>query len=174
MSGNVISLIPSSQAVADKSRLILLPMIGLLVFLLAWHLSARQVETSLGTLPGPVDTFQQFSNLLTEHHNEREKEQLFIERQEQRSQAGTRSYSRGENSPIYRQADLFRPNHHQLGDGGLRVYVGQSYCYSTWHCSWAQPRALHGVQPDYPIVKAGFALGMVADCHHGGQCNLRQ
>ena len=35
MSGNVISLIPSSQAVADKSRLILLPLIGLLVFLLA-------------------------------------------------------------------------------------------------------------------------------------------
>ncbi|MGI9834659.1 ABC transporter permease [Vibrio vulnificus] len=87
MSGNVISLIPSSQAVADKSRLILLPMIGLLVFLLAWHLSARQVETSLGTLPGPVDTFQQFSNLLTEHHNEREKEQRFIERQEQRNAA---------------------------------------------------------------------------------------
>lgn len=87
MSGNVISLIPSSQAVADKSRLILLPLIGLLVFLLAWHLSARQVETSLGTLPGPVDTFQQFSNLLTEHHNEREKEQRFIERQEQRNAA---------------------------------------------------------------------------------------
>ncbi|MBE4576414.1 nitrate ABC transporter permease [Vibrio navarrensis] len=85
MSGNVISLIPSPQAVVNHSRLLLLPLIGILLFLLAWHLSARQVETSLGTLPGPAQTYQQFVNLLDEHQHERDKAQRFIERQEKRN-----------------------------------------------------------------------------------------
>jgi len=85
MSGNVISLIPSPQAVVNHSRLLLLPLIGILLFLLAWHLSARQVETSLGTLPGPAQTYQQFVNLLDEHQQERDKAQRFLERQEKRN-----------------------------------------------------------------------------------------
>lgn len=85
MSGNVISLIPSPQAVVNHSRLLLLPLIGILLFLLAWHLSARQVETSLGTLPGPAQTYQQFVNLLDEHQHERYKAQRFIERQEKKN-----------------------------------------------------------------------------------------
>ncbi|WP_158133468.1 ABC transporter permease [Vibrio navarrensis] len=85
MSGNVISLIPSPQAVVNHSRLLLLPLIGILLFLLAWHLSARQVETSLGTLPGPAQTYQQFVNLLDEHQHQRDKAQRFIERQEKRN-----------------------------------------------------------------------------------------
>ena len=87
MSSNVISLIPSKAIVANKSRLVLLPLIGILAFLMLWHLSARQVQTSLGTLPGPTQTFAQFSNLVTEHFDEREKEVAFIERQEKRNAA---------------------------------------------------------------------------------------
>lgn len=87
MSSNVISLIPSKAVVANKSRLILLPLIGILAFLMLWHLSARQVQTSLGTLPGPTQTFAQFSNLVTEHFEEGEKEAAFIERQEKRNAA---------------------------------------------------------------------------------------
>lgn len=85
MSSNVISLIPSKSLVANKSKIVLLPLIGILMFLMMWHLSARQVETSLGTLPGPVQTFEQFSNLVDDHWNERQKEQAFIERQEKRN-----------------------------------------------------------------------------------------
>jgi nitrate/nitrite transport system permease protein len=73
--------------VANKSRLVLLPLIGILVFLMFWHLSARQVHTSLGTLPGPTETFHQFSNLVEEHFDEREKGVAFIERQEKRNAA---------------------------------------------------------------------------------------
>lgn len=51
------------------------------------HLAAREVQTSLGTLPGPAQTFQQFSNLVDDHWQEREKEQAFIERQEKRNAA---------------------------------------------------------------------------------------
>ncbi|HCG5292626.1 TPA: ABC transporter permease [Vibrio parahaemolyticus] len=86
MSSNVISLFPAKQVV-NRSRLVLLPVIGLLIFLAMWHLTAREVQTSLGTLPGPVQTFQQFSNLVDDHWQEREKEQAFIERQEKRNAA---------------------------------------------------------------------------------------
>ncbi|MFM2587085.1 ABC transporter permease [Vibrio sp. TBV020] len=87
MPSNVISLVPSRTLVANKSKVILLPMIGILMFLMMWHLSARQVQTSLGTLPGPAQTYQQFSNLVVEHWEEREKEVAFIERQEKRNAA---------------------------------------------------------------------------------------
>ncbi|CAK4073749.1 ABC transporter permease [Vibrio sp. 16] len=87
MSSNVISLIPSRELVANKSKAILLPVIGILLFLMMWHFSARQVETSLGTLPGPAQTYQQFSNLVSEHWAERDKEIAFIERQEKRNAA---------------------------------------------------------------------------------------
>lgn len=87
MPSNVISLVSSPKLVANKSKLILFPLIGILMFLMFWHLSARQVETSLGTLPGPVQTYQQFSNLVNEHWQERDKEQAFIERQEKRNAA---------------------------------------------------------------------------------------
>ncbi|MGY3688957.1 ABC transporter permease [Vibrio coralliilyticus] len=87
MPSNVISLVSSPKLVANKSKLILFPLIGILMFLMFWHLSARQVETSLGTLPGPVQTYQQFSNLVNEHWQERDKEQAFIERQEKRNEA---------------------------------------------------------------------------------------
>ncbi|MDR9829060.1 ABC transporter permease [Vibrio sp. FNV 38] len=85
MSNNVISLIPNRKIVVNKSKLILLPLVGILLFLMFWHLSAKQVVTSLGTLPGPVQTFEQFSNLVDEHWEEGQKEQKFIERQEKRN-----------------------------------------------------------------------------------------
>ncbi|WP_394126022.1 ABC transporter permease [Vibrio hepatarius] len=87
MSSNVISLIPNKALVANKSKAVLLPIIGILMFLMMWHLSARQVQTSLGTLPGPAQTYQQFSNLVVEHWQEGEKELAFIERQEKRNAA---------------------------------------------------------------------------------------
>lgn len=85
MATNVISLKPSREMVVNRSRVLLFPLIGILCFLMMWHLAARQVETSLGTLPGPVQTFEQFKNLAVEHVEEREKAEAFIERQEKRN-----------------------------------------------------------------------------------------
>lgn len=87
MATNVISLKPSREMVVNRSRVLLFPLIGILCFLMMWHLAARQVETSLGTLPGPVQTFEQFKNLAVEHVEEREKAEAFIERQEKRNAA---------------------------------------------------------------------------------------
>lgn len=64
-----------------------LPVIGLMVMLLVWDQGARRVETSLGTLPGPVAVWEQAGNLLAEHRVEREKAVAFYERQDARHAA---------------------------------------------------------------------------------------
>jgi nitrate/nitrite transport system permease protein len=69
----------------DMFRLIGLPLIAILVFLGVWSGLASQVDTSLGKLPGPVAVWDQATNLLDEHHAEREKEVAFIKRQEERN-----------------------------------------------------------------------------------------
>lgn len=86
MRSNVISLFPAKQVV-NRSRMVLLPLIGLMIFLSIWHLAAKEVTTSLGTLPGPSQTLEQFTHLVKDHWQEREKEQAFIERQEKRNAA---------------------------------------------------------------------------------------
>nr|WP_238786951.1 ABC transporter permease [Ferrimonas lipolytica] len=63
----------------------LLPLIGITVFLLLWAAGATQIKTSLGTFPGPVQVAQQSVNLINEHHAEREKETAFYQRQQQRN-----------------------------------------------------------------------------------------
>ncbi|NHH99765.1 ABC transporter permease [Oceanimonas sp. MB9] len=88
MSINVISLTHWSRLTSPRSwSKALTPLLGLTVFLLLWHLLAGQVQTSLGTLPGPVQTGQQLMNLVQEHQRERDREQQFYQRQHDRNQA---------------------------------------------------------------------------------------
>ncbi|PSX08356.1 ABC transporter permease [Photobacterium angustum] len=63
----------------------LLSVLGVLFFVVVWHFSALQVKTSLGSLPGPVQTAEQFVLLVEDHLQEGEKEQAFYERQEVRN-----------------------------------------------------------------------------------------
>ena len=44
-----------------------LPLLAMLTFLFFWHVGAAKVETSLGQLPGPVQVWQQSSQLIDEH-----------------------------------------------------------------------------------------------------------
>ncbi len=62
-----------------------LPLIGLLVFLFIWQVGAKQIDTSLGQFPGPTQVYEQANALIGEHFNERERENAFYERQEQRN-----------------------------------------------------------------------------------------
>lgn len=62
-----------------------LPIIAIAIFLGLWSVSAQQVQTSLGQLPGPMAVYEQASNLVDEHAAEREKEQAFYGRQEKRN-----------------------------------------------------------------------------------------
>jgi len=66
-------------------RTLLIPIVGVIVFLAVWHIGAAQIETSLGTLPGPSQVWTQFGGLIQEHRDEREKELAFYERQETRN-----------------------------------------------------------------------------------------
>jgi len=62
-----------------------LPLAGLLLLLVVWSIGAKQVVTSLGTLPGPAQVWDQAGLLLTEHHEERAKAEAFYTRQDERN-----------------------------------------------------------------------------------------
>jgi len=66
-------------------RRYIFPLIAMGIFLGLWAMSAQQVQTSLGQLPGPTAVFHQASNLVDEHFAEREKAVSFYQRQEIRN-----------------------------------------------------------------------------------------
>lgn len=67
------------------SRNLLIPVIAIALFLALWGGAASNVETSLGTLPGPSKVWEQAVQLYKEHQAAREKEIAFYERQEERN-----------------------------------------------------------------------------------------
>ena len=67
------------------SNVILLPLIGMVVFLALWAAVANNLETSLGKFPGPVAVLEQAVVLVEEHQAQAEKEAAFYERQELRN-----------------------------------------------------------------------------------------
>ncbi|KXI21054.1 ABC transporter permease [Photobacterium sanguinicancri] len=87
MSNNIALLrrMPDRKIMLNQSRTLLLPVIGLLIFLFVWHLAAKQIQTSLGALPGPTQTYQQFTYLVDEHFAQAEKADAFMLRQEKRN-----------------------------------------------------------------------------------------
>ena len=68
-------------------RTYIFPLIAIALFLGIWAMSAAQVHTSLGQLPGPTAVLHQASNLVDEHFAERDKEVSFNQRQEKRNAA---------------------------------------------------------------------------------------
>ena len=64
---------------------LLLPLIGIVLFLTVWHIGAGQIKTSLGQFPGPLQVVEQVKNLGVEHARERDKEAAFYQRQEERN-----------------------------------------------------------------------------------------
>ena len=64
---------------------LIVPFIGILIFLAIWQVGAPKIVTSLGAVPGPVQVFGQFKGLVTEHNEQRDKEVAFIKRQEVRN-----------------------------------------------------------------------------------------
>lgn len=67
------------------SKTLLVPLVGLLIFLFVWEIGAKSIKTSLGAFPGPVAVYEQTINLVNDHQNERAKETAFYERQEKRN-----------------------------------------------------------------------------------------
>lgn len=66
------------------SRNILIPFLAIVVFLFLWEAGAKQVQTSLGALPGPGAVWEQTQSLYSEHQAERDKEADFYQRLQKR------------------------------------------------------------------------------------------
>jgi nitrate/nitrite transport system permease protein len=62
------------------------PIFAFVLFLGLWDGLAAQVETSLGTVPGPAQVWQQAENLWDEHKATRQKAEAFQERQRIRNE----------------------------------------------------------------------------------------
>jgi len=77
----------SEQQCNGFIRSYIFPLIAIALFLGLWGVSAQQVKTSLGQLPGPTAVFHYAGNLVDEHFAEREKEVRFYQRQEKRNAA---------------------------------------------------------------------------------------
>ena len=74
------------EQMTELRKVLLVPLAGILVFLLAWGLLAPTVQTSLGAIPGPVEVARQAGSLWDDHVAEREKAAAFYERQDERNQ----------------------------------------------------------------------------------------
>ncbi|MBZ2169702.1 ABC transporter permease [Marinobacter sp. F4216] len=69
----------------QATKQLLLPILGILIFLAFWHLTAPRIDTSLGAFPGPTQVWEQGGQLWQEHVNQRERADKFITMQEERN-----------------------------------------------------------------------------------------
>jgi nitrate/nitrite transport system permease protein len=73
------------EQLGELRRVLIVPLLGIAIFLVAWGSLAPQVQTSLGAVPGPVQVWEQAVNLWADHRAERRKEAEFYQRQDERN-----------------------------------------------------------------------------------------
>jgi len=73
------------EQLGELKRVLIIPLMGIAAFLLAWGVLAPQVQTSLGAVPGPAQVWEQTVNLWQDHLRERQKAEDFYTRQEERN-----------------------------------------------------------------------------------------
>ena len=73
------------EQLGELKRVLVIPLVGIGLFLMLWAALAPQVQTSLGAVPGPAQVWTQAVNLWDDHVREREKAAAFYERQETRN-----------------------------------------------------------------------------------------
>jgi len=78
-------MLPSASQAKTFARGLMIPALGLLMFLFLWHNIAQLIDTSLGKFPGPNQVWQQSQVLIEEHQAERERATEFFARQEARN-----------------------------------------------------------------------------------------
>lgn len=75
---------PKAQA-SEIWRLLGVPVLAIICFLVAWGTLAPTVQTSLGAIPGPAQVWEQTTNLHADAVRETEKEAAFYVRQDERN-----------------------------------------------------------------------------------------
>jgi len=73
------------EQIGELRDTLFIPLIGIVVFLVAWASLAPQVQTSLGAIPGPAQVWEQTVNLWEDHLDERADEADFYARQDARN-----------------------------------------------------------------------------------------
>ncbi len=73
------------QQFTDMWMMIGVPFIAFAGFLAVWGATASNIETSLGSIPGPVQVWNEAISLVEEHNKERDKAATFYQRQEERN-----------------------------------------------------------------------------------------
>lgn len=74
------------EQLGELKRVLVIPLLGIFIFLAAWAWLAPKVQTSLGAVPGPVQVWGQVGNLWADHQRERDKADAFYERQDTRNE----------------------------------------------------------------------------------------
>lgn len=74
------------RVISKWSEIIIIPLIAIAVFLMLWAAGAKQIETSLGELPGPAKVWDQTVTLYDEHNAEQEKKAAFYERMQKKAE----------------------------------------------------------------------------------------
>lgn len=86
-------MIGASKMRFDKAKLVsistalVLPVLGIVLFLGIWSVVAKSIDTSLGQFPGPTQVWEQSVSLYHEHQAQMDKADAFYERQHQRNAA---------------------------------------------------------------------------------------
>jgi nitrate/nitrite transport system permease protein len=92
MSKKIVGIAPMNRKkmimsfIAEKTQALILPLVGIFCFMLLWSFTASSIDTSLGKFPGPSAVATQVVNLIDEHNAERNKEDAFYIRQDQRNE----------------------------------------------------------------------------------------
>lgn len=74
-----------SEQLATLRRVLVIPLIGIIVFLGLWSVLAPQVKTSLGAIPGPAAVWAQAGNVWADYRAETARASEFYARQDERN-----------------------------------------------------------------------------------------
>ena len=103
-------------------RLLGVPVLAILIFLMAWGTLAPKVQTSLGAVPGPAQVWEQVGNLHADAQREREKEAAFYERQDARN---AKLIEQGREDKVKQRVYTGKPTYYdQIVTSILTVFFG--------------------------------------------------
>jgi nitrate/nitrite transport system permease protein len=74
-----------AEQLQELKRVLIIPLVGIVIFLGAWSVLAPQVKTSLGAIPGPLAVWEQAGVMWADYKSEQLKADEFYARQDERN-----------------------------------------------------------------------------------------
>ena len=110
------------EQLSELRRVLVVPLIGIAAFLLAWAALAPQAQTSLGAVPGPAEVWEQAAVLWQDHKAERQRAAAFYQRQDERN---AKLEAQGETDKVKWRGYTGKPTYvDQIGTSLITVGVG--------------------------------------------------